>query len=806
MRVETGDNVLIGGFIITGTDSKQVLIRALGPSLAAAGVPNTLPDPVLELHDSTGAIVTTNDNWKDTQQQEIEATTIPPPDERESAIVRTLAPGAYTALVRDKNGASGVGLVEVYDLTRGANSQLANISTRGDVELDTNVLIGGIIIGGSQAPATVLFRALGPSLAAANVSGALPDTVLELHDSNGALLNANDDWRESQQLEITGTGVPPTSSAESAIVADLVPGNYTVVVRGHATTTGVALVEAYTLPNGRYLLPVRGIFTNIEHRGTQSVYNPGDLLHNWDVADPTTGLTAAQETALQFDKMREMGVNHITMGITTADATYTGTFQPPDCNMPPAGGLQWPQPTSLEITNLQRLFDLAQQKGISMILHLANNHQEEQPPANSQTWLGAVLGAIGKHPALDIALFDGDEHVHPFNPPTCGVPAEPPLWLGPNSYAGTYVTWAINYALSLGIPANRLSAEAVVGSYNLESKAARDASVSGDHLWSPIRVLKTVFDDIGIPNNQRTYALSFYEHRKCADADSFGPPCSEEDPAAWAEETAQYVESVTGSGARIVATEMGLLEPVPSNWSTEHALEHLYYVLQKYGMDGGCFWKWVAQNAAEEAETTHATPVKRLGLSFTYNAPEREIADAGGFHLFYIPNRSFEAGDAMPASWVAAGQGSATRYFLAGESGQPEVPSRGAYSLRLTTGGGTNDRMNVTSATVPANPSLTYTTTANMRFSFSGDPNPGAAAPSRPQVAVTVHYFTSSGSASAIKASDTFSYYQENSTTGFATFPFVYTTPADTAAVQIEFAAARNGLSTPITLDVDNVR
>jgi hypothetical protein len=806
MRVETGENVLIGGFIITGSDSKNVLIRALGPSLGAVGVPNTLPDPMLELHDSIGATITTNDNWKDTQRQEIEATTIPPTDDRESAIVRTLTPGAYTAIVSDRNGGSGVGLVEVYDLTSGASSQLANIATRGKVQLDANVLIGGLIVGASSAPATVLFRAIGPSLAAANVAGALPDTVLELHDGNGALLNANDDWRDSQQLEIQGTGIPPSNSAESAIVANLAPGNYTVVVRGHGSTTGVALVEAYRLPNGRYLLPVRGIFTNFEHRGTNMVYNPGDLLHSWDVADPSTGLTAAQETALQFDKMREMGVNRITMGITTADPTYTGTFQPPDCNMPPAGGLQWPQPTALEIQNLKRLFDLAQQKGIGMILHLSNNHQEEQPPTNSQTWLGAVLGAIGNHPALDLALFDGDEHVHQFNPPVCGIPAEPPLWLGPNSYAGKYVTWAISYALSLGIPANRLSAEAVVGSYNLESKAARDANAPGDHLWSPIAVLKMIFDTVGIPNNQRAYALSFYEHLKCVDTDSFGPPCTEENPAPWAEETAQYVESVTGPGVRIVATEMGLLEPVPSSWSTEHALEHLYYVLQKYGMDGGSFWKWVAQNTAEESDQSHATQVKRLGLSFNYNPPQKEIADAGGFHLFYIPNRSFEAGGAIPDSWTAAGQGSELRYFLTSEPGQPEVPSRGQYSLRLVTGGGANDRISVSSAAIPVNPSLTYTTTANLRFNFTGDPNPGGPAASRPQVTTIVHYLTSDGAVSSVKASDTFSYFQENSTTGFGTFPLVYTTPPDAVAVQIEFVAARNGLGTPITLDVDNVR
>ena len=560
------------------------------------------------------------------------------------------------------------------------------------------------------------------------------------------------------------------------------------------------------LPTSGYFLPVRGIFGNIEHRGTQSVYNPGDLLHDWDVADPTTGLAAGQEAALQFDKMREMGVNHMTMGITTSDPTYTGTFQPPDCNMPPAGGLQWPQPTDLELQNLKKLFDLAQQKGISLVLHLSNNHQEEQPPTNSQTWLGAVLGAIGNHPALDLALFDGDEHVHPFNPPTCGIPAEPALYLGPDSYAGQYVTWAMNYALSLGIPANRLSAEAIVGSFNLESKAARDAGASFDHLWSPIAVLKTIFDRVGIPENQRTYALSFYERHKCVDADQFGPPCTEEDPAPWAEETAQYIRSVTGPNARIVATEMGLLDPVPSDWSTEHALEHLYYVFEKYGMDGGCFWKWVPQNSDEQNDTTRARPVKVLGLDFVYNPPQKEIEDAGGFHAA-IPNRSFEDGNATPDNWTIAGDGTGGRYFLAGETGQPEVPSRGQYSLRLTTGSGAADIYTATSDSIAITGNTAYTTTANLRFGWTGDPNPSADASVRPQVFVTFHYFDSQGNPSATRASDVFRFFQEDSTGGaFKTFPLQYTAPSDAASMKVEIGVSRNGLPTTISLDADNLR
>jgi hypothetical protein len=248
LNVLNGDNVLIGGFIITGTDPKTVLIRGLGPSLNGVGV--TLADPTLELHQGS-TTVATNDNWKTrsdggSQQAEIEATTIPPTNDLESAILATLTPGSYTAILADKNGRTGVGLVEVYDLAQGANSKLANISTRGFVATGNNVMIGGFIVLGS-APATVVVRAIGPELTAGGVAGALQDPTLELHDGQGSLVAFNDNWKESQQTQIAATGVPPTDDRESAIVTTVPPGNYTAVVRGVNGTTGVALVEAYKL-------------------------------------------------------------------------------------------------------------------------------------------------------------------------------------------------------------------------------------------------------------------------------------------------------------------------------------------------------------------------------------------------------------------------------------------------------------------------------------------------------------------------------------------------------------------------------
>jgi hypothetical protein len=242
LRVETGDNVLIGGFIVTGTQPKRVIVRAIGPSLPLAGA---LADPILELHGPASFATITNDNWRSTQEAEIIATTIPPSNDLESAIVATLPANnsAYTAIVRGVNGGTGVGLVEAYDLDRTVDSKLANISTRGLVQTGDNVLIGGLIVLG-QNPLRVIVRAIGPSLP---LPGALADPTLELRDGNGALIAANDNWRSDQEAEIIATTIPPTNDLESAIVRNLVPGNYTATVRGVNNTTGVALVEVYAL-------------------------------------------------------------------------------------------------------------------------------------------------------------------------------------------------------------------------------------------------------------------------------------------------------------------------------------------------------------------------------------------------------------------------------------------------------------------------------------------------------------------------------------------------------------------------------
>lgn len=247
LRVGSGDDALIGGFIVTGSAPKTVIIRALGPSLGAAGVAGALSDPVLELHQGDG-IVATNDNW----QQASNVSAIPngfaPPDGREAVIVTTLNPGSYTAIVRGAQGQTGVGLIEAYDLSGGGGSQLANISTRGGVGGGDDVLIGGFIaVGGPGGSAKVIIRALGPSLGNGGVAGALQDPSLELVDGNGTTVRTNNGWQESQAGEIQQTGIPPSDAREPAILATLPPGNYTAVVRGQGGSTGVSLVEVYNL-------------------------------------------------------------------------------------------------------------------------------------------------------------------------------------------------------------------------------------------------------------------------------------------------------------------------------------------------------------------------------------------------------------------------------------------------------------------------------------------------------------------------------------------------------------------------------
>ena len=230
---------------------------------------------------------------------------------------------------------------------------------------------------------------------------------------------------------------------------------------------------------------------------------------------------------------------------------------------------------------------------------------------DNETWLGGILKQIGNHPALDLVLFEGSTFLIDTNGDTimdaCGGPAEPSLWEGPDSASGNYVRWAIEYSHSLGVPYRKLSAQAIVGNYYVQMQPANPFMTDG-HFWDPVEVLKIIFDGLKVPENERTYALSFYEHRKCSTAAEL--PCKDFKPHQWAMETANGVFSVIGrgNGARVVAVEMGLLPPAESGWTTEQALESLVWVMQTTGIDGGCFWRWISSDNGEDGDPSLAEP------------------------------------------------------------------------------------------------------------------------------------------------------------------------------------------------------
>jgi hypothetical protein len=244
---------MIGGFIIRGITPKQVVLRGIGPSLVNFGIPapSVLNDPVIELHGSNGALIVANDNWKDSPQRPlIEGGPFQPTDDRESVILATLPPAAYTVILKGANNTTGVGLVEIYDNNQAVDSDLANISTRGFVQLNDNVMIGGFTLGASSNPTRIVVRALGPSLAAVGLNNVLADPTLELHNANGTIMVSNDDWQSdpTSAALLTSNGLAPSDPKESGIFTALAPpGQFTAVVAGKNGTIGIALVEIYNV-------------------------------------------------------------------------------------------------------------------------------------------------------------------------------------------------------------------------------------------------------------------------------------------------------------------------------------------------------------------------------------------------------------------------------------------------------------------------------------------------------------------------------------------------------------------------------
>jgi pimeloyl-ACP methyl ester carboxylesterase len=359
LSVGAGDSAMIGGFIITGTQPKTVIVRGIGPSLGAVGVPEPLSDPIIEIHDSTGALIPggTNDNWHDAvTSPQIAVSGLAPTNDLESAFLGTLNPGAYTVVVRGKDGGTGNGLFEVYDLNPLADSKLGNISTRGFVNTGDKVMIGGTIIVG-DSPTNVLVRAIGPSLSNFGISNALSDPVLELHDGNGGLIGSNDNWGDTQETAIIATSIPPTDNRESAILANLQPGQYTAVIRGKNDSTGVAVVEAYHLgtptgiPDGTVRISAVASPSNGGSVQTTGIYDIGtnpvfaaQAADGWKitgvaVTPATTPIVLTDLEIAWILKATSSGpaITTISGGVLADhDKTVTVTFSPITATAPPA--------------------------------------------------------------------------------------------------------------------------------------------------------------------------------------------------------------------------------------------------------------------------------------------------------------------------------------------------------------------------------------------------------------------------------------------------------------------------------------
>jgi len=288
--VLTGDNIMIGGFIIDGSVPKRVLIRSRGPSMAGAPffVPGTLANPMVQLF-SGPTLIAQNDNWQDAPKcpgfvcegaAEILNTGLDPctpnPGQSsspancalEAALLITLPPGPYTAIVSGPGGSTGLALVEVFEADASVVSDLSNISTRGFVQSGDGVMIGGLIIEGSS-PATVLIRARGPSMSGAPflIPSTLANPFLQVF-SGQDLIAQNDNWQDGPSCngfvcgtaaQVAATGLdpcqpnpgqtvsPPSCTLESAILITLPPGGYTAIVSGVGGGTGVGLVEAFEM-------------------------------------------------------------------------------------------------------------------------------------------------------------------------------------------------------------------------------------------------------------------------------------------------------------------------------------------------------------------------------------------------------------------------------------------------------------------------------------------------------------------------------------------------------------------------------
>jgi hypothetical protein len=517
-------------------------------------------------------------------------------------------------------------------------------------------------------------------------------------------------------------------------------------------------------PLGRHLLQTRGLWTYFEHRGAQQGYNSGELLKVIGQASVQTDVTE------QLKRMRALGVNELLYEMRSGDGPWPVDSTYPACERSTDLGPQWPLPAADQLAGLRTLFALASKYGMRVTLILNTTHMEQDATGNSQ-WLGAIAGAVKDSPALDLIIVGGDKHRIDAKPPydgapdSCGFESEAPLWLGPDSVQGRYVQWALGYLHSLGLPPQKLSAEAIVGDYRHEVQQPAGPDAQDGHLWRPLEVLRTIFDRIGFAPEQRTYALSYYTHAKCAYADT---PCTDESAQGWTYDTLAATKARVEPQARLILAEFG-----GAAGGYQHATETIGADLQSLGLEGGFYWKW-ADETNDPQWTDPASVVKQRGQAFVYNPQERELADLYGFHLTSVPNGSFETGT---APWTTKGTATASTAAL-----DENAPWRGTSYLHLSATGFAT----LSAPPIRVSPSTAYTTTANLRFA-------------QPNVRVTFTYLTCRSRPSSKGKPAVFSF--TGAQAAWQTFPFAYTTPKDACYMRISVALSSAG-----TLDIDDVR
>jgi hypothetical protein len=452
--------------------------------------------------------------------------------------------------------------------------------------------------GGSGSIATVATIKIDPSPASV-IAGGTIDLTAQAKDAKGAPVAGTITWSSANPLIAT--------VSKSGHVAGMAAGATTIT----ASQGGKSGSVAVTVTPGK--LDLRGVWAGFEDVGSSSGFYNGDTIKNFD--------TVAPQLSAQMDLMVQMGVNVISFPIGATDATALPPG-PPTCNTPPVAGALWPQPSQTELDGLVKVLDLAQSKGLRVLLELQHTHFEEIPPTNATTWLTALINDVKAHPALELVTFMGDVHVNNFGgTPSCGLGAEPPLWLGPNDVVYQHLKFELSLGRSLGLDPRKISAEAIVGDYNLELGAT---STAPQHLYSPIAMLKQLFDELSWPVDQRTYALSFYFRNKC----DVSTACTEIGPAAWADATGQYISSVVdfSSGSRAVAVEWGTL--IGGGSTPDAAVPGITTVMQKYGISGGAYWIWVDTDDNYEASLPFAEGVLKRGSTLQFNPVHDELVSA----------------------------------------------------------------------------------------------------------------------------------------------------------------------------------